>query len=129
MIVRARTADQEPVSRLHQLLAARAQRRRSSSAGIPDEKPATKFRGVTSVELAVAKGEKPPFQVPAPIRCSMPSWSACHQVPLILVMAVPGGAVQRQRAKRVPETVPCPSLLKLFRCAPSKGSALAGVTQ
>ena len=63
------------------------------------------------------------------MRCSIPSWRACHQVPLTRVIPVPGGASQRQRAKRVPETVGCPSRVKLFRWAPSKGSAPGGVTQ
>ena len=61
-----------------------------------------------------------------PSRCSIPSCSACHQVPRTWVMPVPGGVVQRQRAKRVPETVRWPSRVKLFRWAPSNGSASGG---
>ena len=129
VIVSARTADHEPGSRLHDLLSARAQSSRSSNAHCGGEKPAAKSRGVVSVVAAPAKTSKPPSRSRCPIRCSMPSWRACHQVPLTRLMPVPGGAVQRQRAKRVPETVRCPSRVKLFRWAPSKGSAPAGVAQ
>ena len=52
----------------------------------------------------------------------MPSWRACHQVPRTPVIPVPGGGVQRQRAKRVPETVPWPSRVKLLTWAPANGS-------
>ena len=128
VIVNARSADQEPGSRLHHLLSPRAQSSRSSIAAIGEEKPATNSRGVMSVVAAPAKTLKLPPPSTAPIRCSMPSWRTCHQVPRIWVMPVPGGAFQRQRPKRVPETVGCPSLVKLFRWTPSKGSAPAGGT-
>jgi hypothetical protein len=83
---------------LHHLLSALAQSRRSSRAGCAGLKPATNSRGVVSVPPAAAKASKPPLQVATPIRCSMPSCSACHQVPRTWAIPVPAGASQRQRA-------------------------------
>jgi hypothetical protein len=105
VIVSARIAAKEPGSRLHHLLSARAQSNRSSSAGWAGLNPATNSRGVVSVAAAWAKTSKSPLQVPTPMRCSIPSWRACHHVPRTCEMAVPAGASQRQRAKRVPDTV------------------------
>src|ERR1044072_7774432 len=127
--VSALIPDHEPGSRLHHPPSPRAQRRRLSKASIPCGKPATKLRGAVSVEAAEAKTSKLPLpHGTAPSRCSMPSCSACHQVPLTRVMPVPAGASQRQRAKRVPLTVDWPSRVKLFTWAPSKGSWPAGGT-
>ena len=128
VIVSARSADHEPGSSEHHLVSARAQSRRSSKAGIGAAKPATNSRGAVSVLPAAAKTSKPPAALPTPSRCSKPSWRACHQVPRIWVIPVPAGATQRQRAKRVPETVAAPSRVKLFRWTPSNGSAPAAGT-
>jgi hypothetical protein len=129
VIVRARNPDQEPASRLQDLLSARAQSSRSSKAHWGGEKPAAKSRIARSVEAAQANGAKPPSPPSVPSRCSNPSCRACHQVPRTATMPVPGGVVQRQRANRVPETVCAPSRVKLFRWAASKGSAFGGVAQ
>jgi hypothetical protein len=126
-MVTARIADHEAGVTAHHLLSARAQRSRSSMAATEVGKPTVKSRRATSVVEAMRKGSKPPPQLIAPTRCSIPSWRACHQVPRIWVMPVPGGAVQRQRAKRVPETVPWDSRVKLFRWMPAKGSAPGGM--
>ena len=108
VIVNARTADHDPGSSAHHLLSARAQSRRSSSAGFGGE-AGDEVCGVVSVAPALANGAKPPLRVPTPIRCSMPSCSVCHQVPLTRVIPVPAGATQRHRAKRVPVTVEAPA--------------------
>ncbi len=127
VIVSARTADHDPGSRLHHFDSARAQSSRSSIAGAAGENPAAKLRGVASVSVATANGEKPAGDI-VPIRCSIPSWRACHQVPVIRVIPVPGGASQRQRAKRVPDTVP-EVAVKLFTCTPENGSAPGATAQ
>ena len=64
---------------------------------------------------------------PVPSRCSNPSCRALHQrLPRTSTIPVPGGATQRQRAKRVPATVPPPGRVRLPRWTPSKGSLPSG---
>jgi hypothetical protein len=106
VIVSARRADQDPCSSEHHLSSPRAQSRRSSKAATGAGKPFVNSRGVVSVAAAERKGLKSPPPPTPPSRCSIPSWSVCHQVPRTWEMPVVGGALQRQRAKRVPETVP-----------------------
>jgi hypothetical protein len=127
--VNARRLDQEVAASEHHLLSARAQSKRSSKAAAGVAKPATNSRGATFVAAEIAKGVKPPPALTDPSRCSRPSCSACHQVPRTWVIPVHGGAVQRQRAKRLPLTVAWPSRVKLFRCEPSNGSPPPAGTQ
>src|SRR4051794_34637257 len=126
VIVRPRSADHEPCSSEHHLLSDRAQRSRSSKAATGVGNPLLNSRSAVSVAPALRKGSKPPAPLTAPSRCSIPSCRACHQVPRTALMPVPSGGVQRQRAKRVPETVPCPSRVRLLTWTPSKGSPPAG---
>ena len=103
VIVSARRADQEAGSAAHHLLSARAQSSRSSTAATGIGKPATNSRGVRSVVAAARKGSKPPPQLIAPIRCSRPSWSACHQLPrtwVIRCRAAPSSASGRSGCRR-----------------------------
>ena len=77
------------------MVSALAQSRRSSSAGCRRREAGDELaRGRRRWRSAAAKTSKPPLPVDRPpIRCSIPSCSACHQVPRTWVMPVPGGAV------------------------------------
>ncbi len=73
VIVKPRSADQEPCSSEHHLSSPRAQSRRSSKAETGVGKPLLNGCIAVSVAPALRNGEKPPAVSRPPSRCSIPS--------------------------------------------------------
>ncbi len=100
----------------------RAQSRRDSNEPTGEGKKREKPTRSVSVLWNLAKGSKLPPAAAAPSRCSNSSRSTCQRSPLTLTMPVPGGAVQRQRAKRVPDTEAVEPRVPLLTWTPSQAS-------